>query len=311
MESRYVGQSGLRVSLVGLGCNNFGWKIDKEASRAVVQCALDQGITFFDTADRYGDPFGASEELLGEFLRDRRQDVILATKFGIPAHGAPRPDNSRSFILRAVEASLRRLQTDWIDLYYVHWPDPVTPLEETLRTLDDLVTSGKVRYIACSNMATWRMVEAHWVAKEIHSVSFLAAQSEYSLLARTVEADLLPALRNCAMGFIPYYPLASGLLTGKYGAGGTGGRLSENFLNLGNRFLTEQNLSLVQKLEAFAVERGHSLLELAMSWLASNPLVPSIIAGATRPEQVEQNAAAVSWKLSQEDLAVIDTLLKE
>ena len=308
MEEVKVGASGLRVSRVGLGCNNFGWSIDADASRPVVRRALDLGVTLFDTADYYGAPPGRSEEVLGELLKDDRDKVVLATKFGLPFEGGP-PDNSRRFILRAVEASLKRLQTDRIDLYMVHWPDVRTPIDETLRALDDLVRSGKVLYIACSNLAPWRVVNASWVARELGTHAFVAAQDEYSLLARGVEKELTPALQACGMGLIPYFPLASGLLTGKYIDGDAEGRLQSNFLKLGNRFLTEDNLARVRRLDGFAKAHGRTLLELAMSWLAAQPVVSGVIAGATRPEQVEQNVAAAGWRLTGEDLAQVDALL--
>ena len=207
MDFRNVGASGLRVSKVGLGCNNFGWTIDEAASRLVVGKALDLGITLFDTADYYGTTPGDSETVLGQILKGARHNVILSTKFGVPAAGG-HPNNSRSFIVKAIEASLRRLQTDWIDLYMIHWPDATTAMEETLRALDDLVKSGKVRYIACSNLAPWRVVESKWIAREASTHGFIAAQNEYSLLSRDVERELVPALKAYGMGLIPYFPLA-------------------------------------------------------------------------------------------------------
>jgi len=308
MEQVNVGRSGLRVSRVGLGCNNFGWSIDAEASRRVVDRALDAGVTLFDTADYYGSPPGRSEEVLGELLKGRRDQAVVATKFGLPFQGGP-PDNSRGFILRAVEASLQRLQTDRIDLYMIHWPDVRTPMEETLRALDDLIASGKVLYIACSNLAPWRIVESKWIAEKLRQPGFIAAQDEYSLLARGAEKDLVPALSAYGMSLIPYFPLASGLLSGKYLNEGAEGRLQSNFLKLGNRFLTEANVARARKLADYAQQHGHSLLELAMSWLAAQPVVSGIIAGATKPEQVEQNVAAASWALTREQLGEIDALL--
>jgi len=310
MEMRNVGSSGLRVSLVGLGCNNFGWTIEEEASRAVVTKALDSGITLFDTADYYGAKPGDSEEVLGRLIKGERDKIILTTKFGIPFIGERRPNTSRSFVLNAIEGSLRRLQTDWIDLYMIHWPDATTPMEETLRVLDDLVTSGKVRYIACSNLAPWRIVESKWLAREGRTQGFIAAQNEYSMLARDPEADLIPALRKYDMSLIPYYPLASGLLTGKYIGGEAQGRLKDNFLNLGNKYLTEANLEKVRKLSEFARAAGRTMVELAMSWLADKPYIPSIIAGATKPDQVEQNVTAADWKFTAEERAQIDAILK-
>jgi len=311
MEQRNVGTSGLRVSAVGLGCNNFGWTIDADASRAVVHKALDLGVTLFDTADYYGDPPGNSESVLGALIEGERDRIVLTTKFGVPLVGDRRPNNSRHYILKAVEASLRRLRTDWIDIYMIHWPDASTPMEETLRALGDLVRSGKVRYIACSNLAPWRMVEARWIAREIGTDAFIAAQNEYNLLHRDAERDLVPALQACGMGLIPYYPLASGLLTGKYLSDNATGRLQSNFLKLGDRLLTPANIERVRRLDAFAREHGRSMLELAMGWIAARPLVASVIAGATRPDQIESNVAAIGWQLSPEQCAEIDRRLEE
>lgn len=309
MQQRNVGKSGLRVGSVGLGCNNFGWTIDEDASRKVVHKALDLGVNLFDTADFYGDPPGNSETVLGNVLGARRKDVVLVTKFGVPLVGERRFNNSRSYVLGAIEASLQRLRTDWIDVYMIHWPDATTPMEETLRVLDDLVTAGKVRYIACSNLAPWRMVEAKWISQRDARVSFVAAQNEYSLIARGAEADIIPALEAYGMGLMPYYPLANGLLTGKYiGRSSPEGRLGKNFLKLGDRYLTEANIALTERLSAFAAERGHTLLELAISWLLSRPVVASVIAGATKPEQIEQNVNAAQWTLSAEEVAAVDGL---
>jgi len=307
MEQRNVGRSGLRASVVGLGCNNFGWTIAAEASRKVVDKAYDLGVNFFDTAHVYGSTFGNSEEVLGELIKGRRDEIVLATKFsGSPAR--PR-DNSRRFVLSEVEQALRRLQTDWLDIYMIHWPDFTTPMEEVIRALDDIVTSGKARYIGCSNLSPWRMVEAQWIAKELGAHRMITGQYEYNLLNREVEKEMVPAMQAYGLGLVPYFPLASGLLTGKYLEAGASGRLSDNFLGLGNRLLTEANLDKVRKLDAFAKANGHSLLELAMSWVAQQPAVVSVIAGATRPEQVEQNVAAVNWTLDAGQLAEIDALL--
>lgn len=310
MDYRNVGRSGLRVSAIGLGCNNFGWTIDADASRPVVHKALDLGVTLFDTADFYGSTPGNSEEVLGDLIRGERDRIVLTTKFGIPLTGEDRkPNNSRSFILNAIEGSLRRLKTDWIDIYMIHWPDASTAMEETLRALDDIVRAGKVRYIACSNLAPWRIVESKWVAKEASTHSLIAAQDEYNLLNRAAEKELVPALQDYGMGLIPYFPLASGLLTGKYLDEGATGRLQQNFLNLGHRLLTEANLAKVRALNDFARVNGHSLLELAMSWTASRPAVASVIAGATKPEQLEQNVQAANWSLTPADLAEIDKIV--
>lgn len=307
MEQRNVGRSGLRASVVGLGCNNFGWTIDAEASRKVVDKAYDLGVNFFDTAHVYGSTFGNSEEVLGSLIEGRRQEIVLATKFsGSPAR--PR-DNSRRFVLSEIENSLRRLRTDWIDIYMIHWPDFTTPMEEVIRTLDDIVRSGKARYIGCSNLSPWRMVEAQWIAKELGAHKMITGQYEYNLLNREVEKEMVPAMQAYGLGLVPYFPLASGLLTGKYLEAGATGRLQDNFLGLGNRLLTEANLAKVRKLDACAKANGHSLLELAMSWVAQQPAVVSVIAGATRPEQLEQNVAAVNWTLDAGQLSEIDALL--
>jgi len=312
VEERNLGKSGLSVTLVGLGCNNFGGRIDLEATRRVVHKALDLGITLFDTADIYGEKGGekgGSESDLGEVLGPRRKDVILATKFGKPMsardHGA-----SRLYVMRAVEACLARLKTDWIDLFQLHEPDPKTPIEETLRALEDLMRQGKVRYIGASNFAAWQLVEAHWAAKQQGSGGFICSQEEYSLLDRGVEAEIVPALGACGMGLLPFFPLASGLLTGKYKPrepAPEGTRLARE-PRMAKRFLTETNLTRLERLTSFCAVRGKSLLELAFSWLAAQPVVASVIAGATRPEQLEQNVKAVAWKLSPEELKEIDSI---
>ncbi len=301
-----MGRSGLRVSTVGLGCNNFGWSIDAEQSKGVVHKALDLGVTLFDTADIYGSPPGNSETILGELIEGRRQEIVLTTKFGYSFTGGP-PSNARGHILDALEASLKRLRTDWIDLYMVHTSDPSTPLDETMRTLDEIVTSGKARYIGISNTAPWRVVEAQWVARELRGRGFIASQNEYSLLERGAEKEMIPALQAHGMALNPYFPLASGMLTGKYLDGDTG-RLKDNFLGLGGKFLTERNHRIVRELNDYAKSRGHSLLELAISWLASQPVVAGIITGATRPEQVEQNVAASSWRLTPQELTEINAI---
>lgn len=310
VEQRNLGRSGLRVSVVGLGCNNFGGRIDLEASRRVVHKALDLGVTLFDTADIYGER-GGSETCLGQILGDRRKDIVLATKFGMPMDAAETlKGGSRRYIMAAVEASLRRLRTDWIDLYQLHRPDPLTPIEETLRALDDLVRQGKVRYVGCSNLAGWQVVEAQWTAKHLGLNAFVSCQDEYSLVVRGIERDLLPAMQAYGLGLLPFFPLASGLLSGKYQRNAplpTGTRLA-NTQRLADRYLTDANWQVVERLAPFCAARGHSLLELAFSWLAARPQVASVIAGATKPEQIEQNVAAAGWRLGPEDLAEIDRL---
>jgi len=311
MELRQVGRSGLRVTSMGLGCNNFGWKIDQDASNRVVARALDLGINLFDTADRYGTAGGDSEIALGKALGARRKDIVLLTKFGVDLNDHRVRNSSRAYILKAVEGSLRRLATDWIDVYMIHWPDYATPMEETLRALDDLVRSGKVRHIAVSNLEPWRIADSVWISRSHGLETFIAAQIEYNLLKRDAEKELIPAMEHYGMGFIPYYPLASGLLTGKYSDGSKGqGRLSENFLRTGDVFMTERNLAIVRNLQEFGRQRGRSLLELSISWLAAQRTVSSVICGATTPDQVEQNLQAYGWTLDAEDLAEIDRLTK-
>jgi aryl-alcohol dehydrogenase-like predicted oxidoreductase len=308
MEKRNLGKSGLLVSLVGLGCNNFGQFIEFEASRKVIDKAIEVGITLFDTADFYGKR-GGSETALGQVLGDRRKDVVLATKFGLPMDEAETLQGaSRRHILSAVEASLRRLKTDWIDLYQVHQVDPLTAMEETLRALDDLVHQGKVRYIGISNHPSWKVADAQWISRHYNLNAFVSCQDEYSLLVRQPEMELIPAMKAFGLGMLPYFPLASGLLSGKYKRDNlpAGTRLAT--ARFAQRFTTAENFAKVERLEAFCKERGHTLLELAFSWLAANPVNSSIIAGATRPEQLEQNVKAVGWKLTPEDLAAVDQL---
>jgi len=307
MEQRNLGRSGLQVSAVGLGCNNFGWRCDQAQTVAVVDKALELGVALFDTADIYGG--GLSEEYLGKALGDRRKGVVVATKFAGPMSGSPRPrDTSRRHVLDAVEASLRRLGTDWIDLYQIHFPDALTPIGETLRALDDLVRQGKVRYVGCSNFAAWQVVEAQWITRTEHLSPLISAQNEYNLLERRIERELVPACTAYGLGILPYFPLASGFLTGKYRPGEPppeGTRLDIG--RMGERVLTEQNFNVLLQLESFAATRGHSMLDLAVGWLASQPHVASVIAGATKPEQVEENARAAEWRLTTEELNELDT----
>jgi aryl-alcohol dehydrogenase-like predicted oxidoreductase len=310
MQKRKLGATGPEVSLVGLGTNNFGGRIDLAASRLVIDKALDLGIKLIDTADVYGNK-GGSEEVLGTVLGARRKSIVLATKFGLPMDDAGKLRGaSPRYIMQAVEASLRRLKTDWIDLYQLHLPDGVTPFVETLRALDDLVKAGKVRFIGCSNFVTSQLEDAQRASARNHIASFICCQEEYSLLERGLEKKLAPDIRKYGLGLLPYFPLASGLLSGKYKHGAplpAGSRLA-NDPPRGGHVLNERNWRIVEALSAFAAARGHTLLELAMSWLASRPLVSSIIAGATKAEQVEQNVAAVGWPLSATDLAEIDRI---
>jgi aryl-alcohol dehydrogenase-like predicted oxidoreductase len=313
MELRKLGRTGLQVSVVGLGCNNFGGMkpgLDTDGVRAVVDAAIDAGITLFDTSDSYGTDSG-SEKVLGEVLGARRHGIVLATKFASAIARVPgaRRNGSRGYVMRAVEDSLRRLRTDYIDLYQYHFPDPLTPIEETLRALDDLVKQGKVRYIGCSNLPAWQLVDADWTARHHGLHRFVTTQAEFSLLSRAAEAELFPAMQAVGLTLLPYFPLASGLLTGKYRKGQPmpeDGRLNLEWFRRG---LSEANLDRVERLAAFAGARGLGLLELAMSWLAAQPMVSSIIAGATSPAQVRANAAAAGHRLSAEDLAALDEVL--
>ncbi len=310
MEYRRLGNSGLKVSAVGLGCNNFGMRTDAEQTRAVVHQALDEGITLFDTADIYGNR-GGSEELLGKALGARRREVVVATKFGMAMgdgpylHGA-----SYRYIMAAADASLKRLGTDYIDLYQIHVADPETTQHETLGALNDLVRAGKVRYIGNSNFSAWQTVDAIWISRSRGFASYVSAQNQYNLLDRRIERELIPACREFGVGILPYFPLASGFLTGKYKRGAEppkGTRLSL-VQRLAQQALTDENFATLERLEQFARSREHTILELAVGWLASQPQVASVISGATSPDQVAQNVKARNWKLSPEELAVVDKL---
>ncbi len=316
-----LGNSGLQVSLVGLGCynfgqNDFGQSLDMGATAAVVNKCIDVGITFFDTADIYGGR-GKSEEFLAPALKPHRRNIVIATKSASPMGEGPYwVGASRKYIMNAVEASLRRLDTDYIDLYQIHRPDPKTPIEETMRALDDLVRSGKVRYIGSSNCTGWQVVEADWLARTQHLTPFISAQNEYSLLRRDIEKDLTPVCTKYNIGLLPFFPLASGFLTGKYRPGQPppeGSRLAGSGPFAGRfaaRFINEHNDELLLKLEGFAEQRGHTMVELAMSWLASRDYVSSVIAGATKPEQVEENAKAADWRMTAEEMAEIDEITR-
>ncbi|MGF9649089.1 aldo/keto reductase [Pseudarthrobacter oxydans] len=311
---RRVGKSGLTVSTVGLGCNNLGRANTatetQEATDAVVHAALDAGITLFDVADTYGREPGLSETMLGKALGNRRDDVVVATKFGMDMKGASGPDfgarGSRRYIMQAVEASLRRLGTDWIDLYQFHTPDPLTPIDETLSALDTLVRSGKVRYIGHSNRAGWQIAQAEYVARELGSARFISTQNHYNLLDRRAELEVTPAAEEFGLGVLPYFPLANGLLTGKYAPGHApdGSRLSHTRTHLVHDADWEQ----LDRFSSFARERGLSEIQVAFSWLAAQPAVASVIAGATRPEQVRQNAESADWFPTEKDLAELDAI---
>lgn len=319
MQQRTLGRSGLQVSTIGLGCNNFGGRIGPADARAVVHAALDAGITLFDTADVYGalgigsatSYKGASEEILGEILGAHRRHVVVATKFGMPMDDSGRRQGaSRRYIVAEVEASLRRLKTDWIDLYQQHFPDPLTPIEETLSALDVLVRSGKVRYIGCSNFPAWQVADAMWTAQDRRLTPFVSCQDELSILVRKAEPELLPAMERFGLGLLPYFPLASGLLTGKYKRNAVlpeGARLT-NTARLAERYLTERHWPQVEKLSDFCEVRGRTLLELAFSWLLAKKPVASVIAGATRPEQIAQNATAGDWALTPQEIAEVDSI---
>jgi aryl-alcohol dehydrogenase-like predicted oxidoreductase len=310
MELRNLGSSGLRVSVVGLGCNNFGGRLDVEGSRRVIDHAIDLGITLFDTADVYGNR-GGSETILGQVLGARRERIVLASKFGLPMDDDKiKAGASRRYIMAALDASLKRLQTDYLDLYQLHTPDPRTPIEETLSTLDDIVRAGKARYVGCSNLPAWQVADAQWTARQRGFNAFISCQDEYSLVVRGADRDLIPAITHFGMGLLPYFPLASGLLTGKYrrdAAMPVGARLT-NAANQAERYLTERNWQIVEHLEAFCAARQISLLELAFGWLLARPGIASVIAGATKPEQLEANVAAAAWKPSLSDLEEIDRL---
>ena len=311
MDYRTLGRSGLSVSIVGLGCNNLGRSVDAAGTAALVNACIDEGINFFDTADTYGNR-GLSETWLGAALKPHRNTMVLATKVSGRMGDAPlMAGASRRYLILAVEASLRRLGTDWIDLLQVHHPDPSTPIEETLSTLGDLVRSGKIRYIGCSNYSAVEVVEAAWTARSLRSHAYITTQARYNLLDQDVRAELLPACTRHGISLLPYYPLAAGLLTGKYRPGqapAEGTRLSKP-----NPFydgiLSEKNFEALAKLEAFAAGHGRSILELAIGWLASQPVIGSVICGATRPDQVISNARASGWRLGADDLKQIDSIM--
>jgi aryl-alcohol dehydrogenase-like predicted oxidoreductase len=309
LEIRNLGASGLRVSAIGLGCNNFGGRVDADATRKVIHKALDLGITLFDTADTYGER-GGSETVMGQILGDDRKRIVLATKFGMPMDDeGVKVGGSRRYIMSEVEDSLRRLRTDWIDLYQIHAPDPRTPIEETLRALDDLIRQGKVRYIGCSNMSAEQIMEAQRVsqAKGLHR--FVACQNQYNLLSRHLEAEIIPSIEAHRLSLIPYFPLAAGMLTGKYRPGAAipaGSRMSHQ--HYADEFLNDECFRIVAKLQQFSVQRGRSLLELAFGWLLSKPFVGCVIAGASTPEQVRQNAAAIGWQLTAAEMTEVNRL---
>lgn len=307
MEYRYLGRSGLQVSAIGLGTNNFGRRLDADATALVVNHALDMGINMIDTSNSYGD--GYSEEYIGRALAGKRHKAVIATKVSSRiAEGPNNAGNSRKHIIGEVENSLRRLNTDYIDLYQIHWQDANVPIEETLRALDDLVRQGKARYTGCSNFMAWQVCEAIWTSRGLGITEFASVQPQYSLMDRAIEAELTPFCREYGVGILPYYPLANGFLTGKYRRGHApppGARLTESDRGM----FTDANFDLLEALEAFCAERGHSVLELAFAWLLANPDVSSVIAGATRAEQVVANAKAAAWTLSADDVSEVNGIL--
>lgn len=336
MEYRNVGRSGLLVSVVGLGCDNFGWRCDPDETAAIVRHAFDLGINLFDTADLYG-PRGVSEQYLGKAVKGFRDDVIIATKFVGHLGLSPSPlhmGSSRRHIMNAVEASLRRLDTDYIDLYQLHFPHPGAPIDETLRALDDLIRQGKVRYVGTSNFTGWQIADATWTARTERLNRFVSAQNGYNMLDRQIEKDLVPACVEYGVGILAYFSLASGFLTGKYRPGETnpeGARLTSGEPTTANlvgvpdaivrasnpevlrwvtptSIFTPENYEQLVKLEAFAEARGHSVLELAIAWLAARPALSSVLVGATRPEQVEQSARAAEWRLTDDEVTELDEL---
>ncbi len=311
MEYRKIGCSELEVSAVGLGCNNFGMRIEADAAKVVVDKAIGLGVTFFDTAEMYG--MGASEEMLGAALGDRRQDVVIATKFGMPSAGLSSPGSgSREYIVNAVDNSLKRLGTDYIDLYMIHFPDPETSAEETAQALDELVQAGKVRHVGISNVSAAQTEEAQVAAQAQGVKPYISVENEWSLVDRAVEEEVTPTAVRNGCGVLPYFPLAGGFLTGKYRQGEDmpeGGRLTEGALaGLAGKYINDRNWGILAKAEEFAEARGHSVLDLAIGWLLAKPGVPSVISGATKPEQVDSNVNAASWQLSAEEVAEIDAL---
>lgn len=308
MKYRQLGSSGLQVSAIGLGTNNFGRRLDAAATETVVHAALDAGVNMIDTSNSYGG--GDSEEFIGRALKGRRHEAVLATKVSSRVSEGPNnAGNSRKHIYDQVDVSLRKLRTDYIDLYQIHWWDPNTPVEETLRALDELIRVGKVRYAGCSNFAAWQVCESHWTGKTLGINGFVSMQPHYSMLYRQPEEEMIPFCEKYGIGILPYYPLENGFLTGKYRRGQPapdGTRLAENDRGA----LTSRNFDVLEGLEGFASERGHTILELAFAWLlASSPMVSSVIAGATRVEQVDSNAASAAWSLTSEELEEVNAIL--
>ncbi len=308
MDYRGLGKSGLKVSEIGLGTNAFGGRADEQTSLSIINHALELGINFIDTAELYTQ--GRSEEIIGKAIKGKRSQVVIATKFGHRASIGPRErGGSRNYIMKAVDLSLRRLNTDYIDLYYLHYPDSETPIEETIRTLDRLISAGKIRYLACSNLVAWQLCEALWTSKFHDFESFIAVQSRYNLLDRYIERELVPCCQSYDVGVVPWGPLAGGFLTGKYQRDQ---EIPTRFVNKSSIYgdvHTNTNFNKLAKLEVFAKERGHSVGELAIAWLLSHSWLGSVIAGTTNVEQLSRNVAAVSWKLTTEDIIQLDKIL--
>lgn len=313
MEYRTFGNSGLHVSLAGMGCNTLGWWVGEAQGKKVVHAALDAGVALFDTADMYDD--GTSEKILGKALGSNRKDVVVVTKFGMKKDSDQRdiPRGSRDYIIRSCEESLRRLKTDYIDLYLHHAPDPRTPVEETLDALDRLIDQGKIRYAGCSNYAGWQIADASWLARERSVAPFIAAQNEWNLFSRGIEEEVVPAAERFGLGIMPYFPLAMGLLSGKY----VRGKRPSKSTRLGggeerhNGMLSGANFDRMDRLDAFAAERGFSLLELAIGWLASHDVVSTVICGATKATQVKANAKAVTaWRMTSDEMTQIDAIME-
>lgn len=312
MKYRHLGNSGLEVSVIGLGTSNFGRSMDFEEAREVIFTALNEGMNLFDTANFYS--HGISEEYIGQALVDRREEAVIATKFGLQMEDGPNEKGgSRKHIIAAIEGSLRRLQTDYVDLYQIHTQDTLTPIDETLSALDDLVKAGKVRYIGLSNHEAWRIADAMWTSRQNGYVSFISSQPEYSMLERRIERDVLPVCEKFGIGTIPYFPLAQGFLTGKYKRGAD---VPENTRlaitpHAQPIRLTEDNFDIVEQLETWVEKRGHTLVELAFAWILARKSVGSVIAGASRPSQIKQNAAAAEWELTDADMEELDEILPE
>jgi aryl-alcohol dehydrogenase-like predicted oxidoreductase len=309
MEYRQLGNSGLQISEVGLGTNNFGRRVDAAGTAKVMDQALEDGITFIDTANVYSS--GQSETYIGQAIKGKRDKYILATKVAMKmGDGANESGASRQHILAEIENSLKRLQTDYVDLYQIHRADPKTPIEETLETLDLLVTQGKVRYIGCSNYQSWQVCEAIWTSRTRNLTPFSTVQPHYNMLNREIEKELVPFCKTYGIGILPYFPLANGFFTGKYKRGEAapeGARLSENDRGM----FTDKNFDILEGLEKFAQERDHTILDLTFAWLLANPCVSSVIAGATKPEQITANAKTSGWKLSEEEMTEIDGILNQ